>query len=92
MLETFKTYMGYSKHRKKGDYSRVPETSGVYRLYHGKKVSYVGETRNLKRRLEEHERDKERWGSYDYKGTKGVPKSERKKMEQRVRKRSKPTR
>lgn len=76
--------MGYSQRRPKGDYRWVPETSGIYRLYHGDWVVYVGETNNLRARIAEHERSKSQWGSYDYKSTAGVTKAERKRMERRV--------
>jgi excinuclease UvrABC nuclease subunit len=75
--------MGYSERREKGDYRWVPETSGIYRLYHGDSVVYVGQTNNLRGRLEEHERGKSHWGSYDYKITKGVNTRERVRMEDR---------
>jgi len=88
----FDVFMGYSGRRKKGNYSRVPETSGIYRLYHGDTVVYMGETGNLARRLKQHEREMGNWGSYNYKSTKGVPKSKRKKMERRAIKRNRPTR
>lgn len=85
-------FMGYSGRRRKGSYSRVPETSGIYRLYYGDTVVYVGETRNLARRLRQHEREMRNWGSYNYRSTKGVSKSKRKKMEQGAIKRNRPTR
>lgn len=84
--------MGYSQRRQKGDYRRVPETSGIYRLYQGDRVVKVGETSNLRSRLEKVERDLDYWGSYDYKTTKYVPTYERKKMERRTIRRQKPTR
>jgi hypothetical protein len=52
----------------------------------------VGQTNNLRRRLEQHERDTPYWGTYDYKSTKGVPTRERKKMEKRALNYNKPTR
>lgn len=76
--------MGYTERREKGDYRWVPETSGIYRLYHGDWIVYVGQTNNLRARLEEHERGKAYWGSYDYKSTRGVNTRERKRMEDRA--------
>jgi predicted GIY-YIG superfamily endonuclease len=76
--------MGYTERREKGDYRWVPETSGIYRLYHGDWIVYVGQTNNLRARLEEHERGKTYWGSFDYKSTRGVNTRERKRMEERA--------
>jgi len=76
--------MGYTERRSKGDYRWVPDTSGIYRLYHGDTVVYVGHTNNLAARLEEHEDGKSHWGSYDYKSTRGVPTAQRKRMEKRA--------
>lgn len=76
--------MGYTQRRDKGDYRWVPDTSGIYRLYHGDQVVYVGETNNLRARLEEHERTKSHWGSYDYKSTRWVNTRDRKRMEDRA--------
>ena len=76
--------MGYTERRPKGDYRWVPETSGIYRLYHGDWIVYVGQTNNLRARLEEHERTKSYWGSFDYKSTKGINTRDRKRMEERA--------
>lgn len=76
--------MGYTERREKGDYRWVPDTSGIYRLYHGDTVVYVGQTNNLRARLEEHERGQSHWGSFDYKSTRGVGTRERKRMEARA--------
>ena len=84
--------MSYSEKRSKGDYRWVPEVSGIYRLYHGDKVVYVGETNNILRRIQQHEQEMGQWGSYDYKTTRGTPKAKRKKMESRSISRNKPTR
>ena len=75
--------MGYSQRREKGDYRWVPTCSGIYRLYHGDHIMYIGETGDLVSRLNEHERDMAGWGSYDYETTRGVRKSQRKEMERR---------
>lgn len=83
--------MSYSTRRTKGDYSQVPNKPGVYRLYHGDKVVYVGETDNLPRRLKEHERDQRYWGSYDYKVA-SSREAERKEQERRAILANKPTR
>lgn len=84
--------MGYTERRPKGDYRWVPDTSGIYRLYQGDKVVYVGETNNLRARLEQHERDTPYWGSYDYKSTRYVNTRDRKRMEERAIARNRPTR
>jgi predicted GIY-YIG superfamily endonuclease len=84
--------MGYSSRREKGDYRWVPETSGIYRLYHGDTVVYVGQTNNLSARLQEHESNKPYWGSFDYKSTRGTATKERKRMERRAISRNWPTR
>jgi len=84
--------VGYSERRQKGDYRWVPETSGIYRLFHGDTPIHVGQTNNLRRRLEQHEHETPYWGSYDYKSTKYVSTYERKKMEKRALKRNRPTR
>ena len=76
--------MGYSERRDKGDCRWVPETSGIYRLYHGDTIVYVGQTKNLKKRLTEHVQEKTQWGSYDYKSTVGVNTRERDRMENRA--------
>lgn len=76
--------MGYSGRRDKGDYRWVPETSGIYRLFHGDYVVYVGQTNNLRARLEEHERTQTHWGSFDYKSTRYVNTRARKRMEERA--------
>ena len=84
--------MPYIQRRDKGDYRWVPNTSGIYRLYQGDTVVYVGQTNNLHARLEEHDRNMPYWGSYDYKSTRYVPTRERKKMEKRSIARNYPTR
>ena len=84
--------MGYSERHEKGDYRWVPDTSGIYRLYQGDTIVYVGQTNNLVARLQEHEAGKSHWGSYDYKGTKGVNTRERKRMEDRAISYNHPTR
>ncbi|MFQ5884544.1 MAG: GIY-YIG nuclease family protein [Thermoplasmata archaeon] len=84
--------MGYSRRCKRGDLSRVPSRSGIYRLYHDGTVVYVGQTKNLRQRLSRHDRDKKYWGSYDYKSTRYVPAQKRKKMEKDAVKRNRPTR
>ncbi len=76
--------MTYTERRPKGDYRWVPATSGIYRLYHGDSVVYVGQTNNLRARLEEHDRGKSHWGSYDYKSTRGVNTRVRLRMEERA--------
>lgn len=76
--------MGYTERRQKGDYRWVPETSGIYRLYHGDNIVYVGHSNNLRARLAEHEDGQSYWGSFDYKSTRGVPTAERKRMERRA--------
>lgn len=76
--------MGYTERREKGDYRWVPETSGIYRLYHGDSVVYVGHTNNIRARLMEHERTQSHWGSFDYKSTRGVNTRERERMEKRA--------
>ncbi|MEE9115735.1 MAG: GIY-YIG nuclease family protein [Thermoplasmata archaeon] len=84
--------MGYSKRHKKEDLSRVPNTSGIYRLYHGNTVVYVGQAKNLRRRISQHERRKSYWGSYDYKSTRNVPTRKRKTKERNAIKSNRPTR
>ncbi len=84
--------MGYTERRDKGDYRWVPERSGIYRLYQGEAIVYVGQTNNLRARLQEHERSMSYWGSYDYKSTRYVPTPERKRMEERAIARNHPTR
>jgi excinuclease UvrABC nuclease subunit len=84
--------MGYTERREKGDYRWVPYTSGIYRLYHGDQVVYVGQTNNLRGRLEEHERIRSHWGSYDYKSTRYVNTRDRKRMEERAITYNRPTR
>lgn len=84
--------MGYNMRRQKGDYRWVPETSGIYRLYHGDTIVHVGQTKNLRRRLKQHDRDTPYWGSYDYKSTRYVSTAERKRMEKRALIRNRPTR
>jgi predicted GIY-YIG superfamily endonuclease len=84
--------MGYNERREKGDYRWVPETSGIYRLYQGDTVVYVGQTNNLRGRLQEHDRNMLYWGSYDYKSTRYIPTAERKRMEHRAIARNYPTR
>jgi len=84
--------MGYTERRDKGDYRWVPDTSGIYRLYQGDRVVYVGQSNNLRARLEEHENGKAYWGSYDYKSTKGVNTRDRKRMEDRAIAYNNPTR
>lgn len=59
--------MSYTQRRRKGDYWQVPEGPGIYRLYHGDAIVYVGESDNLRRRLIQHEEETFSWGSYDYK-------------------------
>jgi predicted GIY-YIG superfamily endonuclease len=76
--------MSYSERRDKGDYRWVPSTSGIYRLYHGDQIVYVGQTNNLAARLAEHERTQSHWGSFDYKSTRGISTSGRKQMETRA--------
>jgi len=76
--------MSYTERRPKGDYRWVPETSGIYRLYHGESIVYVGQTNNLRARLTEHERTQSYWGSYDYKSTRYVTTRDRKRMEERA--------
>lgn len=76
--------MGYTEKRPKGDYRWVPETSGIYRLYHGDTIVYMGQTKNLRARLEEHERTQSHWGSFDYKSTRYVNTRDRKRMEDRA--------
>lgn len=84
--------MAYTQRRPRGDYRWVPETSGIYRLYHGDTVVKIGQTNNLRRRLLQHDRETKYWGSYDYKSTRYVPTSERLRMEERAGKRNRPTR
>ena len=84
--------MSYSQRRLKGDYRWVPEVSGIYRLYYGDNIVYVGETNNILRRIQQHEQEMGQWGSFDYKTTRGISKAERKKMESRSIKINKPTR
>lgn len=84
--------MGYTQRREKGDYRWVPMTSGIYRLYHGNTVVYVGQTNNLRARLQEHEDGKTHWGSYDYQSTVGMGTRERKRLESRAIARNHPTR
>jgi len=86
------TKTGYTERRDKGDYRWVPSTSGIYRLYQGDIVVYVGQTNNLRGRLEEHDRSTPYWGSYDYKSTRYVPTRERRQMERRAIARNYPTR
>ena len=76
--------MGYSQRRNKGDLRWVPDSSGVYRLYQGDRIVYVGQTNNLRARLSEHENSRAYWGSFDYKSTRGVNTRERKRMEERA--------
>lgn len=83
---------GYTQRRGRGDYRWVPNTSGIYRLYHGETIVYVGQTNNLRARLEAHENGKTYWGSYDYKSTKGINTRVRKRMEERAIAYSHPTR
>ena len=82
----------WSKRRKKGDYSKVSSNSGHYKLYHGNRVVYAGESKNVKRRIQQHEKNMKGWGSYQWNSSKGTSKRERKKTEKRIIKRSKPTR
>ncbi len=84
--------MSYSTRRDKGDYRWVPECSGIYRLYHGDTIVYIGETGNLIARLQEHESDTAYWGTYDYEATRGVRKAQRKEMERRRIRREMPSR
>jgi len=84
--------MSYSTRRRKGDYRWIPECQGIYRLYHGEKVVYIGETKNIKRRIKQHEKEKSYWGSCDYKTAKGCRTISRKKIEKRAIRRNKPTR
>lgn len=84
--------MSYTERREKGDYRWVPITSGIYRLYQGDRIVYVGQTNNLRARLEEHESGKSYWGSYDYKSTRGVNTRVRKRMEGRAIAYNQPTR
>jgi len=75
--------MAYSQRRNKGDYRWVPACSGIYRLYRGPNIVYIGETGDLVSRIQEHEEDMPGWGTYDYETTRGVRKAQRKKMEAR---------
>ncbi|MFZ0891009.1 MAG: GIY-YIG nuclease family protein [Thermoplasmata archaeon] len=84
--------MGYTERREKGDYRWVPDSSGIYRLYHGDRVVYVGQTNNLRARIAAHERGKTQWGSYDYKSTRYVNSRDRKRMEERAIVYNRPTR
>lgn len=83
--------MTYSQRRDKGNYWQVPEGPGIYRLYHGDSIVYVGETDNLRRRLKQHEDDMKYWGSYDYKRA-STNKNERKEQETRAILANEPTR
>jgi hypothetical protein len=74
--------MGYSQRRDKGDYRWVPACSGLYRLYRGPYIVYIGQTGDLVSRLQQHERDDPGWGTYDYETTRRVRKAQRLKMEQ----------
>jgi hypothetical protein len=85
-------HVGYSKRRLRGDFTRVPETSGLYRLYQGERVVYVGQSTNLKARLLAHDMTTSYWGSYDYKSTVGVSAHDRLRMEERVIAATRPTR
>ena len=70
----------------------MPDTSGIYRLYQGDRVVYVGQTNNLRERLLAHDRQTPYWGSYDYKSTRGINTRERHRMEARALSRNRPTR
>lgn len=84
--------MGYGQRRQKGDYRWVPDTSGIYRLYQGDRVVYVGQTSDLAARLRAHERDTPFWGTYDFKSTRGTPTRQRHRMEERSIVYNRPTR
>jgi hypothetical protein len=84
--------VAYTKPRPKGDYRWVPDTSGIYRLYQGERVVYVGLTSNLRERLLAHDRQTPYWGSYDYKSTRGINTRVRRSMEKRALKYNRPTR
>jgi hypothetical protein len=75
--------VSYTIPRPKGDYRWVPETSGIFRLYQGDRIVYVGQTNNLRARLQKLEREMLYWGAYDYKSTVGINTRERKRMGQR---------
>ena len=53
--------------KRKGNYIGVHDVPAIYRLYHGSKVVFLGETDNLLKTIKRHERNKSGWGSYDYK-------------------------
>ena len=82
----------WSKKRKKGDYSKVSSNSGHYKLFHGDRVVYAGESKNVRKRLKQHEKQKSGWGSYRWSSAKSTSKRQRKATEKRIIKRSKPTR
>jgi hypothetical protein len=84
--------LSYSTRRQKGDYRWVPECQGIYRLYHGDYIIYQGETKNLARRLQQHEQEKNHWGTYDYQTTYGCKTITRKKIEKRAIRYNKPSR
>lgn len=82
----------YSKRKEKGDYRWMDNTQGIYRLYHGDNIVYVGESKHLITRLKQHEREKEYWGSFDYRNTWGQRETGRKRKEKNVIRRTYPTR
>lgn len=83
--------MSYNQRRQKGDYAGLREGPYIYRLYHGDRVVYVGQTNNLPKRLRDHETDQGYWGSYDYKPA-SSEKEERLEQEQRAINANNPTR
>jgi len=81
-----------STRRQKGDYRWVPPKQGKYRLFQGERVVYVGESKNIPRRLQQHEKNMKYWGSYDYVATPGSKTVTRRNIEKRSIKRNRPTR
>lgn len=82
----------WSTKRKKGNYDKVSKNSGLYELYHGERVVYVGQSKNVRSRLQQHEKGKKGWGTYRWKSTKNMPTRTRKKSEEKRIKRAAPTR
>jgi len=76
--------VSYTIPRPKGDYRWVPETSGIFRLYQGDRIVYVGQTSNLRARLIRLESEMLYWGAYDYKSTVGVHTRDREAMGKRA--------